>query len=150
MLKKLALSSLLLLALPLTIQAKPEGPRDRPEMEEKMFERMQKDLKLTADQSTKIKAIREKYKPKRDAIRAKIDPVHKELMQALMADTPGRAQVESLMRKLSDLRIEARLIEFDQREETMAVLTTEQKKKWRSIMKEHREKMKDRRPPDDD
>jgi len=149
MLKKTILAALLFaLALPALHAQPPEdmdGPGPRPEMAERMLKKMQKDLDLTEEQSTKIKAVHDNYRAKHQALREKIDPLHKQLMQTMMSDSPNRAQFESLLRKLSDLRIEARLVEFDQRQETMAVLTPEQRTKWKQIMEKHRKKFKEAR-----
>ncbi len=152
MLKKIAISTLLIgLAVPALEARPPEGPGGppRPERAEKMLKRMKKDLDLTEEQVTKIKAIQQKYHVKQEAIREKMEPLHKELMKTMMSDSPNRATFESLLRKLSDLRIQGRLIEFDQRQEIMAVLTAEQRAEWIERMEKHRKKFMKKRRKDD-
>ena len=148
MFKKLTIATMIALFVGSALQAKPErrGGEDEAVMAEHMITKMQKDLGLSADQVKQINAIREKYQPKRKAVNEKIAPTRKELMDLMMSDTADRAKFEAALRKLSDIRIEARLVEFDQRQETMAVLTADQKTKWKQVMQNHRNKMKENRP----
>ncbi|MBW7858762.1 MAG: periplasmic heavy metal sensor [Leptonema sp. (in: Bacteria)] len=141
--KTLTISTLILaLALPsLALQSQPND-NDGFDRQEQMTERMQKNLGLTADQTAKIKAIREKYVAQNKDIQGKIQAQKKVVMETLMADNPNRAQVEAELRKMADLRVQAQLIHFDQRQETSSVLTAEQRAKMKTQMKDHHEKMK--------
>lgn len=154
MLKKILVSTLLIgLAIPALEARPPEGPGGppRPEHAEKMLKRMKKDLDLTDEQVTKIKAIQQKYHAKQEALRKQIEPLQKQLMETMMNEFPNRATFESLLRKVSDLRIQSRLIQFDQRQEIMAVLTAEQRAEWKERMEKHRKKhMKKRKKGDRD
>lgn len=138
--KKTILTALLFALTIPAVHAHPHGYMDgpRPDKTERMLWKLKTDLGLTDEQTTKIRAIYEKYRAKHQTIRDKIDPLNDQLMQMMMSDSPDRSQFESLLRKISDLRIEARLVEFDQRQEKMEVLTPEQRTKWIHTMQKLR------------
>lgn len=141
--KTLTISTLILaLALPsLALQARPDD-HDMSKQHEEMFEKMTKKLGLSAEQTAKMKAIREKYASQNKSIQEKIQAQKKVVMQTLMADNPDRTKVEAELRKMADLRIQAQLIHFDQRQESSSILTDEQRAKMKTHMQDRHEKMK--------
>lgn len=86
--------------------------------------RMMKELNLTADQQTKIKAIMEASQPKMKALRD----------NKTLAEKDRRAQMMKI-RKADMVKINA-------------ILTPDQRTKLAAMQKAQREKMKDRKPGD--
>lgn len=129
----------------IAMHAMPPGPPEEgppsAEQEGRMLKRMQKHLDLTAEQTTKIKEIHEKYRAKAEALHAKIKPLRKQLHDALTSDSAQRSDVEQLMRKMADVRIEMQLLHFDRHAEVTALLTPAQKQKMKEHMQKRMEKM---------
>lgn len=127
------------------MQAMPPGPpEDGPrsaDHEARMLKRMQKHLDLTAEQTQKIQAIHDKYRSKSEALHKQVQPLRKQLHEALTSGSAKRSDVEQLMRKMADLRIEMQLLHFDRHTEVNAVLTPAQQKKMKERMQKHMQKM---------
>lgn len=130
------------------LSSKPQGKRGGPQ---KRLEFMKKNLNLTNDQVTKIKAISAKYEPKRKEARTNIQALHKELHTMLMDENPDKSKVKSKMEEISRIKIDMRLKGLDQRLEVTKILTTEQKAKWKERMKKrmHRKNKHKKKYQDD-
>lgn len=143
-LRSLALFATFLLPA-LAVHAMPPGPPEEgppsAEQEARMLKRMQKHLDLTAEQTQKIQAIHEKYRGKAEALHKKVQPLRKQLHDALTSGSAKRSDVEQLMRKMADLRIEMQLLHFDRHTEVNAVLTPAQQQKMKERMQKHMQKM---------
>lgn len=120
----------------IAVEAKP-GKKFDPE---RQLTKMQKKLKLSDAQVSKIREIGKKYGPVRKAAHEKVRALKNELHQLLASDNPDRATVKNKLENISKLKIEARLSGFDQRQEVVKVLTIEQRNQWQQRMKKRRSK----------
>jgi len=100
-------------------------------------ERMKKDLGLTDEQVKKIAGINNEHKKKMLEFREKIAPREIQLERLLLEDAVDLAKVRSLLREISDLKVEIQMLRIQHRLDIEKVLTTEQKAK----MKQHRKHM---------
>ncbi len=109
------------------------------------IERMHKELGLTDQQVTKLRAIRDKYRPQKEKLRDEMR-ANRDKMRALM-DT-GNAS-ESSVRKLADAegRLMSNMIVLhsDMKQEMDKVLTKEQLQKRNELREKWREERKERR-----
>jgi hypothetical protein len=87
----------------------------------------QTDLKLTADQVTRLQRIAADAKTKQDQAKASHDEHKKELMEALMADSPSADAVGAHFRAAHEAMGAAHWAEIEAGLAAMAVLTTEQR-----------------------
>jgi Spy/CpxP family protein refolding chaperone len=100
-------------------------------------ERMKKDLGLTDEQVKKIAGINSEHKKKMLEYREKLAPREIQLERLLLEDAVDLAKVKSLLREISDLKVEVQMLRIQHRLDIEKVLTAEQKEK----MRQHRKHM---------
>lgn len=131
--------SVLLIGLMLGASA---GLAARPKDPEKRLARMKKHLGLSAEQVTKIRAIHQKYAPQMKALREKSKAGRKGLHEMLIKDNASRDDVKAKLQEMANLKVEKRLIWFDQHREVREVLTPAQREKLRKHMEARHKKGK--------
>ena len=104
-------------------------------------ERMKKDLGLTDEQVNTIAAINSEHRKKMLDFKEKMAPREIQLERLLLEDTVDLAKVKSLLKEISDMRVEIHMLMIQHRLDIEKVLTAEQKAK----MKQHRKHMMDKR-----
>lgn len=118
------------------------------------LERLARDLNLSAEQQTRARAVREKFKPQVQALMEKMRPLHDQLRALLEAERVDLAAVKAKLTEISAAQVEMRLLHIQERLEFQSLLTAEQKTKLRALMQEkmerHRERMDRRRQGSDD
>lgn len=108
--------------------------------DQKHFDKMAGELKLTKEQQEKVKALREKRKPAMKAQMEKIRPLHKELRTLLEAEKVDLTAVRRKLTEISAIQIETRMQHIESRLEFESILTPEQKAKMRKMHKDRMEK----------
>jgi Spy/CpxP family protein refolding chaperone len=106
-------------------------------------EKMKKELGLNDEQMKKIAAINNEHHKKMLEFREKIAPKEIQLERLLLEDTVDLGKVKSLLREISDLKVEVHMLMIQHRLDIEKVLTPEQKEK----MKAHRKHMMKMRGP---
>jgi Spy/CpxP family protein refolding chaperone len=118
------------------------------------LERLARDLNLSAEQQTRARAVREKFKPQVQALMEKMRPLHEQLRALLEAERVDLGAVKAKLTEISAAQVEMRLLHIQERLEFQTLLTAEQKTKLRALMQEkmerHRERMDRRRQGGDD
>ncbi|MBE7439551.1 MAG: hypothetical protein HS115_13925 [Spirochaetales bacterium] len=123
-----------------SVMAWPSDRGNYADRQKRILERMQKELSLSSEQSSRIEAALKKNVAAKEKIKGNMKPLY-EKMQQLLSDPRGsRKDFEITLRNLSDLRIQYRLLEFDERREMMSILSAEQAEKWQKVMQERRRK----------
>lgn len=141
----------LVIAAPALAQRPPPGEEGRRHKKGGVVKKVLRQLDLTEEQKTQVRAIGEKFrknmKPQRDAIRAAQDKVH----QALLAEPFSESKARSAFRQASLLREDQFIARAKMMEEINKLLTPEQREKFKKIKAEAREKHRERRgpPPDE-
>jgi len=131
-----------------SLTAGPGEKGNRGDRQKKILERMQKELSLSSEQSSRVETALKKNTAAKEKIKADMKPLY-EKMQQLLSDPRGsRKDFENNLRTLSDLRIQYRLLEFDERKDMMAILSPEQTQKWQKVMQERRKKYMERHKKD--
>lgn len=103
--------------------------------------RLQKELGLTDAQVVKIAEINKEHQKKMLDYREKLAPREIQLKKLLLEDNVDMAKVRSLIKEMSDLKVELQVLRIQHRLDIEKVLTPEQKAK----MKMHRKKMMDKK-----
>lgn len=112
---------------------------------QKHFDKMVSELKLTKEQQEKAKALREKRQPALKAQMEKMRPLHQQLRALLEADKVDLAAVRQKLTEISAIQIDTRMQHIEGRLEFESILTPEQKAKMRKMHKDHMEKGQDRK-----
>jgi len=99
------------------------------------LERMKSTLDLSEDQVTKIRAIKDKYRPEKMALRGKMKDARKQLREAMHADSIDKNKVKKLARQMGDLKTQKILLRADMKAEVHSVLTSEQRAKKKDMFK---------------
>lgn len=104
-------------------------------------------LGLSDDQVNKISAINLEYKKQFLGYKEKLEPKHIKLEKMLLEDNVDTKEVRALLKEISDVTVDVRMLRVNHQLEIEKVLTPEQKTKLRSerrhIMKKDRPSCKD-------
>jgi len=109
------------------------------------FMRAMKDLELTDEQKTELRAIREEARGDRDAHRAEMESIREAFLAELASDTPNAAALHDLVDRKNDLASEAGHARVDGLVKAHAVLTPEQRTELLTLMEERHEQRAERR-----
>lgn len=99
-------------------------------------------LNLTSEQEKSIKDIKSKSGKELIDLRAEVQKKRIDLGNAWGADTPDRAQVEGLMKDIGALQLKMKMILFDADQAVNKLLNPEQRKVYKELKQERRERMK--------
>jgi Spy/CpxP family protein refolding chaperone len=99
--------------------------------------KMKKEYGLNDDQMKKIAAINNEHHKKMLEFREKMAPKEIQLERLLLEDAVDMGKVKSLLREISDVKVEVHMLMIQHRLDIEKVLTPEQKEK----MKRHRKHM---------
>lgn len=99
------------------------------------MEKMIKHLGLSDEQATKVRSIRESYKPKMEALRNKKKENRKQLREVMHADNIDQNKVKQLAQTMGDLKANKIILRAEMRSNIHKVLTKAQ----REEMKKHKE-----------
>ncbi len=94
---------------------------------------MQERLKLSDDQIKKIEAINLRYKKEHLNYHEKIAPLRIRLQKLLLEDEVDLGAVKKLLREISDLRVEVRMLMIKQRIEIEKVLSSDQRTRMKNM-----------------
>ena len=94
--------------------------------------RMKTTLGLSDDQVNKIAAINQEYKKKFLDYKEKLAPKHVQLRKLLLEDEVDIKAARAVIKDISDLQVETRVLRIQHRLDIEKVLTKEQKTKLRS------------------
>lgn len=108
--------------------------------DQKHFEKMSNELKLTKEQKEKAKALREKRQPAMKAQMEKVRPLHAQLRVLLEAEKVDMNAVRQKLTEISAIQIETRMQHIESRLEFESILTPEQKAKLRQMHKDRADK----------
>ncbi|MBF0619173.1 MAG: Spy/CpxP family protein refolding chaperone [Candidatus Omnitrophica bacterium] len=122
---------------------KEKGDKEKPKMEEH-FKDMDKNLGLSPDQATKMKALREDFRAKVKPLREQLTAKREALRQEMDGASPDRAKVDALLKETNDLQGQVSTLRIDQMFKTRAILTPEQSQKLREFHEKHKKEMKGR------
>ena len=103
-------------------------PMGNPEM-------MKKVLNLSDKQIEQIEAIRVKYKKQVLTYKEKTAPLKVRLQRLLLEDTVDLNAVKTLLKEISDQKVEIRMLKIQERIEIEKVLTPQQRTKMKSFHK---------------
>ncbi len=112
----------------------PKGGKDP----ERRLQMMKKHLGLSDQQVTQIRAIHKKNEDQHQQLREKLRTARRELRELIANDSSSRDAVKAKMQEVSSVKVEKRMLWFDQHREVQAVLTPAQKAKLRKHMEERR------------
>ena len=137
------------------IQRKPEnryddkkyrqGVEDRKQQDKRLAGFLKRELNFTRDQVEKFMQLRDEHFQKASQIRRQVDDLRRELMEHLLDDQPDSSQVEKLTEKMGQKTAELEKSVFYHFIELMEVCDSEQKSKYKSLL---REILKQLKPPD--
>lgn len=96
-------------------------------------EKMKEKLGLSDEQVTKIGEINLEYKKKLIKIREKLEPKRLKLKGMLLEDNVDLDTIRDLLKEMSELQIEIRMLRITQRLDIEKILTPEQKVKLKSM-----------------
>lgn len=118
---------------------------------ERHFERLSKKLDLTAEQQTKIEAIRESTTAQKQALRDEKKAI-REAMKAMMAsDNYNQGAVEELATRKGELVRKKMILKAETMQAISQVLSPEQRAKAKKMMQKHgKKKMRHHRKMADD
>ncbi|MCP4130634.1 MAG: Spy/CpxP family protein refolding chaperone [bacterium] len=101
---------------------------------------MRETLKLTEDQIKKIGVINEAYSDSLKGQRKKLRPKKKQLRKLLRSENIDIKKVRVVLKAISDIEVEIRLLRIEQRVKIEKVLTPEQRKRLRDERKKKRQR----------
>jgi len=125
----------------------PGGPDDnRIEMRERMHggsgpmffgdpDAMKTKLGLTDEQVDKISKVNDEYRKKLLKVRNDIDPKMKKFHELLEEENINLKEVRSLLDEISHLEVEVRMLRINQALDITKILTPDQRKQLRNLMK---------------
>lgn len=131
----------------------PRGPMGGPGPHGPFFgdpELMKKKLGLSDEQVRKISGINQTYKNKLEGYHDKIDPKFARLRVLLLEDKVNLKEVRSVMKEISDIDLEIRMLGISHRLDIEKVLTKEQKDKLRNERRNMRKTFPPPPPPPGD
>lgn len=96
--------------------------------------RMAKFLDLTDEQKTKVEDMRLNHQREMLPLRSELQGLRTELKLAETAETYNAAKAESLVKKMGELHTKMHLQRLKNHQEMRSLLTTEQRKKFDSMM----------------
>lgn len=112
---------------------------------EHRLEKMKEHLKLTDEQSAKIKGIYEKYGAQRGKLKTEMQAAKQASQKLMSAEKLDRTQIRASLENSAKIRINLRMLSIDQRLEMEQILTPAQKKIWREKMKQRQKKKGDKK-----
>jgi Spy/CpxP family protein refolding chaperone len=102
------------------------------------MERMTDALNLTDDQVKKMRAINDKYRPKKQALADKARE-NRRAMRALMdKDSVKESEIRKLADAYGKIKADKIVLKSKMKMETREVLTKEQQAKWKEMRESHR------------
>jgi Spy/CpxP family protein refolding chaperone len=113
--------------------AQPQDEQDpqMPRRRQPMIERLQ----LNDQQKKQLETMRFEMQKQLVGVRAKRQTAMLELRQLLGADTPDRSAIERKMNEVSQIGMQAKLLRLNHWFEVNKILTPEQQKVWRELLK---------------
>jgi len=112
---------------------------------EARLERMKAKLGLSEKQVTQIRAIKDKHRPGKMALRGKMKETRMQLRAAMHADQIDKAKVKQLAQQMGSLKVEKIMLKADMRSEVNKVLTAEQRAKKKEIHKGRHDRHREHR-----
>lgn len=100
-----------------------------------MMSRMKAELGLTADQSAKLDAIHKDFMDSTQSARDDLRAKKKQMMDMWMSDTPNASAIKDLASQMETLKSQVRDSAIDHIMQARAVLTPDQRTKFRDWMK---------------
>ncbi len=108
-------------------------------------DQMREELKITDKQIDLISGINKKFHDRLIVFRDRIRPKKEELRRLLLRDKLDLKNIRKLLKEISGLEVEIRMIRIVQRSEIEKVLTPEQRERMRRERRTHRGRWKDDR-----
>jgi Spy/CpxP family protein refolding chaperone len=118
---------------------------DREQRNKRLVGFLKRELNFTRDQVEKFMQLRDEHFQKASQIRRQVDDLRRELMEHLLDDQPDSSQVEELTEKMGQKTAELEKSVFYHFIELMEVCDSEQKSKYKSLLREILNQLK---PPD--
>jgi Spy/CpxP family protein refolding chaperone len=116
--------------------------------QEKRFDKMAEELKLTPEQKAALEKQREETGPKMKALREKQSAAREQLKAELDKAAPDTATLAAIVENLKNLTGEQLQMRIDKVLAMKKVLTPEQSAKMKGIMEEKKKEFKDKRGKD--
>jgi Spy/CpxP family protein refolding chaperone len=92
--------------------------------------RMAEDLALTDAQKKEMQKLATALQKKNIPVRSQIELARVEIKEQFASEKPDRAQIEKLMRQVSDLELQLKLNHLDHQFAVRGILDKDQLKKW--------------------
>ncbi|MCC5815241.1 MAG: periplasmic heavy metal sensor [Leptospira sp.] len=111
---------------------------------EQHLKRMAKSLDLSKDQVSKIEEIHKASEPEKKSKSDQIQKVRQDMRALMEAEEMDVKKIRSKMEEMSKLKVDKKMIWIEDRAKIRKVLTPEQRKKQKELMKKAHAKMKDK------
>jgi len=119
--------------------------QDRKQRDKRLVGFLKKELNFTRDQVDKFIQLRDEHFQKTIQLRRQVDDLRREMMEHLLDQQPDSSQVEKLAEKMGQKTAELEKAVFYHFIELMGVCDSEQKSKYKSLLREILNQLK---PPD--
>ena len=103
------------------------------------FERMADELNLTDDQVKKMRAIKDKYRPQKQALADKARDNRKALRALMDKDSVKDSEIRKLADARGKIKADVIFLKKKMKLEMRDVLTTEQRAKWKELRESRRQ-----------
>jgi Spy/CpxP family protein refolding chaperone len=129
-----------------------QDEENRKQRDKRLTGFLKRELNFTQDQIDKFLQLRDEHFQKTKQVRRQVDDLRREMMDQLLVDQPDSSQVEKLTEKMGQKTAELEKAVFYHFIELMGVCDSEQKSKYKSLLREILNQLKppDHRPPPGD
>lgn len=98
-------------------------------------EKLQKELNLDQEQMKKVQEINQEFQSKAEKIHQELKPLKDSLEQELEKDTVDKEKIRQYLQQIHAKKLDLHLLRIDHRLAIENVLNSEQKSKWKALVK---------------